>query len=303
MFGLLGLSLVPLFFAQARAADRTARTMRSHTVAILLVGGLTLASGFAPQPRRLTTTSRVARATTNLHASARLMDPAWGAVDPFAILGLPLNATRACVKAAFRDLAFIYHPDSAQATNMDTSDAEKFMQIAEAHTMLLDDSARERLANRARATGVGKKASPRSTRANARSRNSGVRAQHTSTTTAARSMKAKRPRSMADVVDDEGWTQVKELMRKHYEKNQLKKNSRRRQSSPPTSAYATAAPPANRPATPGSGGIAGGGSARACRKKRPKERRSATKSRRRDERFQDRQAGRQDQVAEFYWFE
>ncbi len=55
--------------------------------------------------------------------------------DYYSILGVTSSATREEIKAAFRSLARLHHPDKA-------GDAVKFKEVNEAHGILADDEKR-----------------------------------------------------------------------------------------------------------------------------------------------------------------
>lgn len=61
-------------------------------------------------------------------------------VDHYAILEVSRNATDAQIKAAYRERAFLYHPDR----NSDPSAHQKFLNINEAYRILSDQTARQK---------------------------------------------------------------------------------------------------------------------------------------------------------------
>ena len=74
------------------------------------------------------------------------------AKDPYAVLGLPQDASAEEVKRAYRRLALLYHPDVAQSE----ADIAKFAPLIRAYETLSDPARRyaldrEREAQRARA--------------------------------------------------------------------------------------------------------------------------------------------------------
>jgi hypothetical protein len=63
------------------------------------------------------------------------------ALNYYNVLGLEQNATKAEIKAAYRKLALVYHPDKNPG---DASAQKKFLEIANAYRMLNDDLQRAR---------------------------------------------------------------------------------------------------------------------------------------------------------------
>ncbi len=59
-------------------------------------------------------------------------------VDYYQVLGVPRNASKEEIKAAFRKLALQYHPDRNKSPEAE----EKFKQISEAYAVLSDDEKR-----------------------------------------------------------------------------------------------------------------------------------------------------------------
>jgi len=70
-------------------------------------------------------------------------------MDCYAILGIPIDADQAAIRAAYRVLARRYHPDTGTG-----SSTEQFHQIARAYQTLSNPSRRERY-DRARSVALG----------------------------------------------------------------------------------------------------------------------------------------------------
>lgn len=60
--------------------------------------------------------------------------------DPYAILGLPDDASEDTIKAVYRQLARAFHPD----VNADASAVDHFREITDAYVLLSDPAARAR---------------------------------------------------------------------------------------------------------------------------------------------------------------
>jgi curved DNA-binding protein CbpA len=62
-------------------------------------------------------------------------------LDYYSILGLPMNASEADIKKAYRKKALIYHPDK----NKNPNATEKFLQVSEAYSFLMNADRRRSL--------------------------------------------------------------------------------------------------------------------------------------------------------------